>query len=352
MRYDPVPSGVTPAQPPRLLDSVRAQIRLRHYSIRTEQAYLGWIRRFILANGKRHPREMGGDEVAAFLSQLATEGKVAPATQNQALAALLFLYREVLRMELPWLQDVVRAKRPKRLPVVLPVEDVARLLSAIPEGVTALMARLLYGTGMRLMECLRLRVKDVDFARSEICVRAGKGNKDRRVPLPVSLRDRLLQQRERVLFQHQRDIAAGGGRVHLPNALARKYPSADVQPGWQYLFPSHRMSHDPRTGRRGRHHLSEEVLQRAIKQARLQVAILQPASCHTLRHCFATHLLDAGCDIRTLQELLGHKDIATTQIYTRVLGRGAGAVLSPLDRLPVSALSVLESTREPDDQRV
>lgn len=352
MRYDPVPSGVTPAQPPRLLDSVRAQIRLRHYSIRTEQAYLGWIRRFILANGKRHPREMGGDEVAAFLSRLATEDKVAPATQNQALAALLFLYREVLRMELPWLQDVVRAKRPKRLPVVLPVEDVARLLSAIPEGVTALMARLLYGTGMRLMECLRLRIKDVDFARSEICVRAGKGNKDRRVPLPVSLRDRLLQQREQVLFQHQCDLAAGVGRVHLPNALARKFPSADVQPGWQYLFPSHRMSRDPRTGRRGRHHLSEEVLQRAIKQARLQVAILQPASCHTLRHCFATHLLDAGCDIRTLQELLGHKDIATTQIYTHVLGRGAGAVLSPLDRLPVPALSVLESTRGLDDQRV
>ncbi len=349
MSYDLVSSGVTLGQAPRLLDIVRAQIRLRHYSIRTEQAYLGWIKRFILANGKRHPRVMGGDEVTAFLSRLATEGKVAPSTQNQALAALLFLYREVLRVELPWLQDVVRAKRPKRLPVVLSVEEVARMLSAIPEGVAALMARLLYGTGMRLMECLRLRIKDVDVARHEICVRAGKGNKDRRVPLPVSLRERLQQQREWALALHQRDLAAGAGRVHLPHALARKYPEADRQPGWQYLFPSNRLSRDPRTGRRGRHHVSEEVLQRAIKQARLQVRVLQPATCHTLRHCFATHLLDAGCDIRTLQELLGHKDIATTQIYTHVLGRGAGAVLSPLDRLQALPYPTLETTSEDDD---
>lgn len=340
MDYTPVSSGVIHGRPPKLLDQVRQQICVRHYSRRTEQAYVGWIRRFILANGKRHPIEMGGDEVAAFLSALATEGNVAASTQNQALAALLFLYREVLGVQLPWMESVVRAKRPKRLPVVLSVDEVGCLFAAMPEGTTAMMVRLLYGSGMRLMECLRLRVKDVDFARAEICVRSGKGNKDRRVPLPLSLSGPLQRQRARVLLLHASDLAAGRGRVHLPHALARKYPNADRELGWQYLFPFSKVSRDPRTGRCGRHHVSEEALQRAVKRARQQVGILKPATCDTLRHSFATHLLDVGCDIRTLQELLGHKDVATTQLYTHVLGRGAGGLLSPLDRLPVSPPAV------------
>lgn len=335
MDYTPVSSGVPHGRPLKLLEQVRRQIRLQHYSRRTEQAYVGWIRRFILANGKRHPREMGADEVAAFLTTLAMEGNVAAATQNQALSALLFLYRQVLGVALPWMENVVRAKRPRRLPVVLSTEEVGQLLWAMPEGSTAMMARLLYGTGMRLMECLRLRIKDVDFVRSEICVRSGKGNKDRRVPLPVSLKAPLLRQRCWALSLHAADLAGGMGQAHLPHALARKYPNADTEPGWQYLFPSRSHSCDPRTGRRGRHHLSEEVLQRAVKRARLQAGILKPATCHTLRHSFATHLLEAGCDIRTLQELLGHKDVTTTQLYTHVLGRGAGGVRSPLDVLPV-----------------
>ena len=337
MDYIPQPSGVSGAaglRPPRLLEQVRGCIRLRHYSIRTEQAYVGWIRRFILANGRRHPKELGGREVEVFLTRLATVGNVSAATQNQALSALLFLYREVLEIELPWMEEVVRAKRPRRLPVVLAQEEVARLLSVMPEGLPELMARLLYGTGMRLMECLRLRIKDVDFARREICVRSGKGDKDRRVPLPESLRGRLLRQRERALLLHHQDLARGFGRVHLPHALSRKYPDADGEPAWQYLFPSSRISTDPRSGRSGRHHAGEETLQRAIKAARARAGITKPATCHSLRHSFATHLLEAGHDIRTVQELLGHKDVATTQIYTHVLGRGAGGLLSPLDRLP------------------
>ncbi|MGV8961449.1 MAG: integron integrase [Stenotrophomonas sp.] len=334
MDYTPPASGVTGKKPPRLLEQVRQQIRVRHYSIRTEQAYLGWIRRFILANGKRHPSEMGAQEVESFLSLLATERDVSASTQNQALSALLFLYRQVLDIDLPWMEEVVRAKRPRRLPVVLSPEEVACLLTAMPDGNLDLMARLLYGTGMRLMECLRLRVKDVDFARREICVRSGKGDKDRRVPLPESLRERLLRQRERALLLHRVDIEEGRGRVHLPNALAGKYPQADVEPGWQYLFPSAKVSTDPRSGRIGRHHAGEEALQRAIKLARAHAGIAKPATCHSLRHSFATHLLEAGHDIRTVQELLGHKDVATTQIYTHVLGRGAGGLLSPLDRLP------------------
>lgn len=338
MSYTPQTSGVTGAQSPKLLDQVRERIRFRHYSIRTEQAYTGWIRRFILANGKRHPKQLGAREVEAFLTRLATEGNVSAATQNQALSALLFLYREVLGMDLPWMEEVVRAKRPRRLPVVLSQEEVARLLAAMPEGLTELMARLLYGTGMRLMECLRLRVKDVDFARREICVRSGKGDKDRRVPLPASLQDRLSAQQQRSLLQHRADLLQGHGRVHLPNALARKYPAAEGEPGWQYLFPSERVSRDPRTGRIGRHHVAEETLQRAIKAGRTRAGIIKPATCHSLRHSFATHLLEAGHDIRTVQELLGHKDVATTQIYTHVLGRGAGGLLSPLDRLPGALL--------------
>lgn len=336
MDYTPQSSGVTGADgatPLRLLEQVRRQIRLRHYSIRTEQAYLGWIRRFIRANGRRHPRELSGEEVAAFLTGLAVEEQVSAATQNQALSALLFLYKVVLETELPWMEEVVRAKRPCRLPVALAQAEVARLLAAMPEGMPELMARLLYGTGMRLMECLRLRIKDVDFARREICVRSGKGDKDRRVPLPETLRERLRRQCERALLLHRRDLLRDGGHVYLPDALARKYPGADVEPGWQYLFPSERLSTDPRSGRVGRHPVGEETLQRTIKLARERAGIAKPATCHSLRHSFAMHLLEAGYDIRTVQELLGHKEVATTQIYTHVLGRGASGLLSPLDPL-------------------
>ena len=319
------------AEEPRLLDQVRARLRVRHYSLRTEQAYVSWIRRFILANGKRHPRELEGRHVEAFLTGLATRGQVAAATQNQALAALLFLYREVLRVELPWMDSVVRAKRPRRLPVVLSQAEVRRLLAAVDERAW-LMVALLYGTGMRLMECLRLRVQDVDFERREILVRSGKGGKDRRVPLPDSVREPLVAAMERVRILHEADLAEGLGEVWLPAALERKYPNAATEPGWQYLFPSPRLSADPRTGVLRRHHLDDSVLQRSVRAARQRAGITKPATCHTLRHSFATHLLEAGYDIRTIQELLGHKDLATTQIYTHVLNRGGMAVRSPLDQ--------------------
>src|SRR5574337_25381 len=331
MSYAGGGEGVTEAKTPRLLDLVRARLRLKHYSIRTEQAYVGWIRRFILANGKRHPRDLGVAEVEAFLSGLATRGKVAAGTQNQALSALLFLYREVLSVELPWMETVVRAKRPQRVPVVLSRDEVNRLL-AMMDGRFGLMASLLYGSGMRLMECVRLRVKDVDFELNQICVRDGKGGKDRHVPLPQRLREALCAQLERVRVIHQQDLAAGLGAVWLPHALARKYPSAPRELGWQYVFPSDRLSHDPRDGKQRRHHLDEAGLQRAVRAARVKARIVKPATCHTLRHSFATHLLEAGQDIRTIQELLGHKDVATTQIYTHVLNRGGHGVLSPLDR--------------------
>jgi integron integrase len=323
--------GNVAAGPPRLLDQVRARCRLRHYSIRTERAYVGWIRRFILANGKRHPRDMGAAEVEAFLSTLATRDDVAASTQNQALSALLFLYREVLGMDLPWMESVVRAKRPQKIPVVLSREEVARMLAML-DGQLWLMGALLYGTGMRLMECVRLRVQDVDFGRREIVVRNGKGGKDRRVPLPRRLHERLNEHVERVRVQHHADLLAGHGEVYLPHALARKYPNAGREFGWQYVFPSPRHSRDPRSGAVRRHHVDEGTLQRAVKAARQTAGIRKAATCHTLRHSFATHLLEAGHDIRTVQELLGHKDVATTQIYTHVLGRGAGGVLSPLDR--------------------
>lgn len=333
MHYANVDEGVTgaSASPPRLLDQVRAAVRVRHYSRRTEQAYVAWAKRFVLANGKRHPRQMGGIEVANFLTRLATEHDVAAGTQNQALAALLFLYRDVLGMELPWMEDVIRAKRPQRIPAVLSREEVARMLSAL-DGQAWLMAALLYGTGMRLMECLRLRLKDVDFSRNEIVVRDGKGGKDRRVPLPQRLRDALAAAVERARLLHAHDLAQGAGEVWLPHALAKKYPNAGREPGWQYLFPAGSLSRDPRSGRVRRHHVDESVLQRAVKRARETAGIVKPATCHTLRHSFATHLLESGADIRTVQELLGHKDVATTQIYTHVLNRGPGGVLSPLDR--------------------
>lgn len=325
--------GVTlnPSVTPKLLERVRERCRVKHYSLRTEQAYSAWVWRFVRANEGRHPRDMGGAEVEAFLTRLATDGQVAAATQNQALAALLFLYREVLGGELPWMEHVVRAKGPRRVPVVLSSDEVGRLLAML-DGQVWLMAALLYGTGMRLMECMRLRVKDVDFDRQEIIVRNGKGGKDRRVPLPRRVRESLQQAVTRVRTVHAQDMVVGLGSVWLPYALERKYPNAGRELGWQYLFPATSPSLDPRSGAIRRHHVDEAVLQRAVKHARMKAGIAKPATCHTLRHSFATHLLEAGHDIRTVQELLGHKDVATTQIYTHVLGRGAGAVLSPLDR--------------------
>ncbi|HET6587385.1 MAG TPA: integron integrase [Oleiagrimonas sp.] len=322
------------SEQPRLLDQVRARLRVKHYSLRTEQAYVGWIRRFILANGKRHPREMGGPEVEAFLTGLATRHHVAAGTQNQALAALLFLYREVLEQELPWLDKVTRAKRPRRLPVVLSRDEVRCLLGQL-EGREWLMAGLLYGSGLRVMECIRLRVKDVDFSRLDITVREGKGNKDRHVPLPRMLVTPLRDQMAAARLLHRSDLAAGFGAVYLPHALERKYPNAASEWAWQYVFPASQRSRDPRSGEMRRHHLDEKVLQRAVRKARAAAGINKPASCHTLRHSFATHLLEDGKDIRTIQELLGHKDVATTQIYTHVLNRGGLGVLSPLDAMPM-----------------
>jgi len=300
-------------------------------SLRTEEAYVGWVRRFILANGKRHPRELGRREVEAFLTHLAMHGHVAASTQNQALSALLFLYREVLQQELPWMENIRRAKKPERLPAVLSREEVAALLAEM-NGVTWLMASLLYGAGLRLMECARLRVQDVDFVRREITVRQGKGGKDRRTMLPAMTVDALQNQLAEARRVHERDLAAGHGAVWLPHALARKYPNAAREWAWQYVFPASSRSTDPRSGIERRHHLDETVLQRAVKQAVRRARITKPATCHTLRHSFATHLIEGGYDIRTVQELLGHKDVSTTQIYTHVLNRGGSGVLSPLDR--------------------
>ncbi len=326
-------AGVTKGgrQAPRLMEQVRRRLRVKHYSVRTEQAYVGWIRRYILANGRRHPRDMGAPEVEGFLSHLAADRHVSAGTQNQALAALLFLYREVLGLELPWLDGVVRAKRPRRLPVVLTREEVRRLLAQM-QGRDWLMAGLLYGSGMRVMECLRLRVKDIDFARFDITVRSGKGDKDRHVPLPRTLVDALHDQVASARLLHASDLAAGFGAVYLPFALERKYRSASREWAWQYVFPASQRSCDPRDGVVRRHHLDEKVLQRAVRTARFAAGIDKPATCHTLRHSFATHLIETGQDIRTVQELLGHKDVATTQIYTHVLTRGGLGVLSPLDR--------------------
>ncbi|HST44376.1 MAG TPA: integron integrase [Luteimonas sp.] len=335
MEYDghgtPVVAVKTAPVTPRLLDEVRRRLRLKHYSIRTEHAYLGWIRRYIRANAPRHPRELGGVEVEMFLSGLATVGRVAPSTQNQALSAVLFLYREVLGITLPWMENVVRAKRAARLPVVLSQGEVSAVLRHL-SGREWLMASLLYGSGLRLMECLRLRVKDVDFERREIIVRDGKGCKDRRTVLPASLREALRRQVEDVRVVHARDVAEGFAGVYLPHALARKYPNAPVDVAWAYVFPARRRGRDPRDGRERRHHIDEKVLQRAVSSAARVAGLAKAVTPHTLRHSFATHLIEAGYDIRTVQELLGHKDVATTQIYTHVLNRGAGGVLSPLDR--------------------
>ncbi len=317
-------------QAPKLLDRVRERIRFKHYSIRTEDSYVQWVRRFILFHGKRHPAEMGAVEVEAFLTHLAVEGNVAASTQNQARSAVLFLYREVLGSELPWLSNVEQAKKPRRLPVVLTEDEVRELLANLEE-VHWLVAALLYGAGLRLMEALRLRVQDIDFKRREILVRNGKGFKDRVTLLPARVAGRLQSHLTEVRRLHEKDLAEGFGEVHLPYALDRKYPNAGRSWGWQYVFPSGNRSVDPRTGKTRRHHLDEQTIQRAVKQAVRSAGVVKPATPHTLRHSFATHLLQNGQDIRTVQELLGHEDVQTTMIYTHVLNRGGRGITSPLD---------------------
>jgi len=319
-----------PQPPKKLLDQVRDVLRLKHYSIRTEQAYTDWIRRYILFHGKRHPKDMGAPEIEAFLTHLAVDGNVAASTQNQALCALEFLYREVLRQE--WDDSIapVRAKKPQRLPTVL-TKDEARRVVGLMSGVPQLMAKLLYGSGLRLMECVRLRVKDVDFVQHQIIVRDGKGGKDRITMLPDAIVPALQEHLQRVKLLHESDLAYGNGSVYLPYALDRKYPNASKEWLWQYVFPSDRLSVDPRSNVTRRHHLDENTLQKAVRQAALKAGIHKHATCHTFRHSFATHLLESGYDIRTVQELLGHKDVKTTMIYTHVLNRGGLAVRSPLD---------------------
>jgi integron integrase len=329
---DPV-SPEASASRPRLLDQVRDALRRRHYSYRTEQTYVDWIRRFVFFTGKRHPRELGAAEVTAFLNHLACERDVAAATQNQALSALLFLYKEVLAMPLPWLEGLERAKRPARMPTVLTVDEVRRLLACM-HGTKKLMASLLYGAGLRLRECLKLRVKDVDFGYRQILVRDGKGAKDRVTVLPEPLIEPLRAHLGRVKLLHERDLADGCGDVELPDALARKYPRAPYAWGWKFVFPAYKRSVDPRTGVIRRHHVYENYLIRGVKDAARAAGIAKHVSCHTLRHSFATHLLEAGYDIRTVQELLGHADVSTTMIYTHVLNKGGRGVKSPLDRLP------------------
>jgi integron integrase len=305
---------------PKLLDQVRQLMRLRHYSLRTEEAYVGWIRRYILFHGKRHPRELGEKDIAKFLSNLAVERRVAASTQNQALNALLFLYKDVLRRELGFIGETVRVKRPAKLPAVLSRSEVKAVLDHLT-GDYKLMGQLLYGAGLRLLECLRLRVKDVDLQYLAVIVRDAKGGKERRTMLPVSVAPALREHLEKVKRRHQQDLADGFGSVYLPGALERKLPSASREWAWQYVFPAQRRSNDPRTGVERRHHVNEKNLQNAVKTA----------SCHTLRHSFATHLLENGYDIRTVQELLGHKDVSTTMIYTHVLNRPGLPVKSPLD---------------------
>ena len=326
---DTTPSGATP---PRLLDRLRAAIRVRHYSIRTEDAYADWARRFILFHDKRHPLNLGASEVAAFLTYLAVQRNVAASTQNQAKSALLFLYRVVLEIELPWLDEVVGAKTPRRLPVVLTPGQVRSLLHQL-SGTMGLVASLLYGTGMRLLEGLRLRIKDIDFERREIVIREGKGGKDRVTVLPENLMLPLAGHISRRRALHDKDLASGAGEVWLPDALAVKYPRAPKDWGWQWVFPSSAMSVDPRSGVTRRHHLHEASVQKSVAGAARRANIDKPCSPHVLRHSFATHMLQAGYDIRTVQELLGHREVSTTMIYTHVLNRGGRGVRSPLDQI-------------------
>jgi integron integrase len=327
----PPAQAAPPAGAPRLLDRLRAALRVRHYSVRTEEAYVAWVRRFILFHNKRHPLEMGSAEINAFLTHLAVAGRVGASTQNQASCALLFLYRKVLDVDPGRLAGVVRANRPKRLPVVLSREEVRRLLAELP-GTYRLIGLLLYGSGLRLSECLRLRVQDVDFALGQIVVRHGKGDKDRRTMLPAAVRPELEAHLERVRALHGRDRERGLGRASVPEAFGRKAPSAAAEWGWQYVFPSAALTVDPRTGERRRHHAHEGSVSRAITQAVRRSGLAKRATAHSFRHSFATHLLEAGYDIRTVQELLGHQSVETTMVYTHVLSRGGRGVRSPLDR--------------------
>jgi len=334
----PHPRAVPPAGPevsrapgkPKLLDLVRERLRTRRYSPRTEKAYVYWIRRFVRASGMRHPRGMGEEEITRFLTALAVEDKVSASTQNQALAAILFLYRRVLRIDLPWMKEMVRAKRTQRIPVVMTREEVRRVLEGL-HGTPLLVARLLYGSGLRLMEGVRLRIKDVDFDRRVVTVRMGKGGKDRVTMLPESLREDLRCHLEAVLEQHRADVEAGGGWVELPARLRVKYPGAGRSWGWQWVFPATRTYWDPETGEARRHHFHETAVQKAVRAAVIHARLAKRVTCHTFRHSFATHVLEDGYDIRTVQELLGHRDVKTTMIYTHVLNRGPAGVRSPMD---------------------
>jgi integron integrase len=314
----------------KLLDQARAVARLKHLSFRTEETYLGWIRRFILFHHKRHPKELAEPEIRAFLAHLAVEGQVAASTQMVALNSLLFLYRDVLRRELPYVDGIERARRPRKLPAVWSRAEVRAVLAEL-EGVPRLIASLLYGAGLRLMEGVRLRVKDVDFSAGQLLVRDGKGGRDRVTVLPGVLFGPLREQLVAARAVHEGDLAAGCGEVYLPFALSRKYPRAAREWGWQYVFPASRRSTDPRSGRERRHHFSETTLQHSVREAVRRAGLVRPGSCHTFRHSFATHLLEDGHDIRTIQELLGHQDVATTMIYTHILNRGGRGVRSPLE---------------------
>jgi integron integrase len=333
---------------PRLLDRIRMAVRTRHYSIRTEEAYVTWVRRYILFHGKKHPSAMGAEEINAFLTHLAVEKNVAASTQGQALSAILFLYREVLKEEVGWIKDVVRAAKPRRLPVVFSRREVAAILGAM-DGVERLIAELLYGTGLRIIEAVRLRVKDLDFEKNEIVVRDGKGRKDRRTMLPRALAAPLAAQLERAARLHRADLETGRGVVYMPDALARKYPRAGRVWAWQYVFPAGRISVDPRSEEKRRHHFDEGLVQRAFGAALRRAGVNKAAGVHALRHSFATHLLEDGYDIRTIQELLGHADVKTTMIYTHVLNQQGGrGVRSPLDTITIPTGSGDVSATPPD----
>ena len=320
----------TNSHKPKLLDMVTQVIRTKHFSIRTEEAYTGWIKRYILFHNKRHPRDMGENEVSSFLSSLATQNKVSPSTQNQALSAIVFLYKNVIKKDLGMFTNIEKAKRPKRLPIVFSKMEAQKILSKLHEE-KWIMVSLLYGAGLRLMDCLRLRVKDIDFDYKQITVRNGKGNKDRVTILPETVINPLEKHLLNVKELHNNDLKQGYGSVYIPHALSRKYPHADKELGWQYVFPAKNRSIDPRTDIVRRHHFSEASLHKTVKQAIKDAGIIKPGSCHTFRHSFATHLLENGYDIRTVQELLGHSDVSTTMIYTHVLNKGGHGVKSPLD---------------------
>jgi len=318
--------------PRKFLDQVSDLLRLKHYSIRTEASYISWIKRYILYHNKRHPKDMGKKEVEAFLTHLAVDLNVASSTQNQAFNALLFLYREFLKIDLGDKINAVRAKKPRRLPTVMTEAETSRVIGAMT-GVHKLMAMLLYGSGLRTMECIRLRVKDIGFEENQLFVRDGKGEKDRITVLPQNVKGLLNEHLERVKMVHQADLAKGYGSVYLPYALERKYPNASREWGWQYVFPAKSLSKDPRSEAVRRHHMHESTLHKAVKNAVRLAGVNKQVSCHTFRHSFATHLLEDGYDIRTVQELLGHEDVSTTMIYTHVLNKGGMAVRSPLEKL-------------------